>query len=50
MKEIKKPVRRSSLVILSLFAAAVAGSGVAQAQECFAFAKNTVRTRFAPRA
>ena len=37
MKEIQKPVRRSSLVILSLFAAAVAGSGVAQAQECFAF-------------
>ena len=36
MKEIQKPVRRSSLVILSLFAAAVAGSGVAQAQQCFA--------------
>ena len=45
MKEIQKPVRRSSLVILSLFAAAVAGSGVAQAQECFAFPSgaNTVR-------
>ena len=36
MKKIQKPVRRSSLVILSLFAAAVAGSGVAQAQQCFA--------------
>ena len=45
MKEIQKPVRRSSLVILSLFAAAVAGGGVAQAQECFAFPSgaNTVR-------
>ena len=45
MKGIQKPVRRSSLVILSLFAAAVTGSGVAQAQECFAFPSgaNTVR-------
>ena len=45
MKEIQKPVRRNSLVILSLFAAAVAGGGVAQAQECFAFPSgaNTVR-------
>ena len=45
MKEIQKPVRRSSLVILSLFAAAVAGSGVAQAQECIARAKNTGMVR-----
>ena len=45
MKEIQKPVRRSSLVMLSLFAAAVAGSGVAQAQECIARAKNTGMVR-----
>ena len=45
MKEIQKPVWRSSLVILSLFAAAVAGSGVAQAQECIARAKNTGMVR-----
>ena len=36
MKEFQKPVWRSGLVMLSLFAAAVAGSGVAQAQECIA--------------
>ena len=42
-----KAVLKSSLVMLVLFA--VAGSGVAQAQECFAAAK-AVRTRFAPRA
>ena len=45
MKEIQKPVRRSSLVMLSLFAAAAAGSGVAQAQECIARAKNTGMVR-----
>ena len=45
MKEIQKPVRRSSLVMLSLFAAVVAGSGVAQAQECIARAKNTGMVR-----
>ena len=45
MKEIQKPVRRSSLVMLSLFAAAVAGSGVAQAQSCQARAKNTGMVR-----
>ena len=45
MKEIQKPVRRSSLVILSLFAAAAAVGGVARAQQCFAFPSgaNTVR-------
>ena len=45
MKEIQKPVRRSSLVMLSLFAAAVAGSGVAQAQSCQARAKSTEMVR-----
>ena len=30
MKEIQKPVRRSSLVMLSLFAAAAAGGGVSR--------------------
>ena len=45
MKEIQKPVRRSSLVMLSLFAAAAAGSGVAQAQSCQARAKNTGMVR-----
>ena len=45
MKEIQKPVRRSSLVMLSLFAAAAGGSGVAQAQECIARAKNTGMVR-----
>ena len=44
MTEIQKPVRRSSLVMLSLFAAAAGGSGVAQAQECIAREKSfTVR-------
>ena len=45
MKEIQKPVRRSSLVMLSLFAAAAGSSGVAQAQECIARAKNTGMVR-----
>ena len=45
MKKIHKSVLRSSLVMLSLLALTVAGSGVAQAQECFAFQSgaNTVR-------
>ena len=43
-----KAVLKSSLVMLVLFA--VAGSGVAQAQECFARVQTAIRSRFAPRA
>ena len=45
MKKLQKAVLRNSIVMLSLFALAVASSGVAQAQECFAFQSgaNTVR-------
>ena len=45
MKKVQKAVLRNSIVMLSLFALTVASSGVAQAQECFAFQSgaNTVR-------
>ena len=44
-KKVQKAVLRNSIVMLSLFALTVASSGVAQAQECFAFQSgaNTVR-------
>ena len=42
MKKIHKSVLRSSLVMLSLLALTVAGSGVAQAQECIARGKSVM--------
>ena len=45
MKKIHKSVLRSSLVMLSLLALTVAGSGVAQAQECIARAGKSVMVR-----
>ena len=42
MKKIHKSVLRSSLVMLSLLALAVAGSSVAQAQECIARGKSVM--------
>ena len=45
MTKIHKSVLRSSIVMLSLFALTVAGSGVAQAQRCKAYERmpNVVR-------
>ena len=45
LKKIQKAVVRSSVVILSLFAVTVAGSGVAQAQECIARANGATTAR-----
>ena len=45
LKKIQKAVLRSSVVILSLFAVTVAGSGVAQAQECIARASDSTTAR-----
>ena len=45
MKKIHKSVLRSSLVMLSLLALTVAGSSVAQAQECIARAGKSVMVR-----
>ena len=45
LKKIQKAVLRSSVVILSLFAVTVAGSGVAQAQECIARANDATTAR-----
>ena len=45
MKKTHKAVLRSSLVMLSLLALAVVSSGVAQAQECFAFQSDPVTVR-----
>ena len=42
MKKIHKSVLRSSLVMLSLLALTVAGSSVAQAQECIARGKSVM--------
>ena len=42
LKKIQKAVLRSSVVMLSLFAVTVVGSGVAQAQECIARAKSVM--------
>ena len=50
MTKTHKAVLKSSLVMLCLLALAVAGSGVAQAQECFARRRAAAPTRFAPRA
>ena len=45
MKRVQKAVLRNSLVMLSLFALTVAGSGVAQAQECIARAEMPTTVR-----
>ena len=45
MKRVQKAVLRNSRVMLSLFALTVAGSGVAQAQECIARAEMPTTVR-----
>ena len=45
MKKVQKAVLRNSIVMLSLFALAVAGSGVAQAQVCVARADDATTAR-----
>ena len=45
MKKVRKAVLRNSIVMLSLFALTVAGTGVAQAQECIARADDPTTVR-----